>query len=62
MSTTVAQKHLQQQASFRCEGLGFTNTLGGGGSEKINTKQIQHKKSKHSICENVLIMPSKVIF
>jgi hypothetical protein len=61
MSTTVAQKHLQQQASFRCEGLGFTNTLGGGASEK-KTKQIQHKKSMHSICENVLIMPSKVIF
>jgi hypothetical protein len=62
MSTTVPQKHLQQQASFRCEGLGFTNTLGGGGGSEKNTKQIQHKKSNHSICENVLIMPSKVFF
>jgi hypothetical protein len=61
MSTTVAQKHLQQQAFFRCEDLGFANTLGGGGSEK-NTKQIQHKKSNRSICENVLIMPSEVFF
>jgi hypothetical protein len=58
MSTTVAQKHLQQHTSFRCEGLGFTNTLGGGGSEKTPSKSSKKIQS----CENVLMMPSNVLF